>query len=88
MQERLLVLLLTLLVAGHAAAADDAFPDAPGASAALLGNVDFAVDTDGVHVAGVRLGGVHACGAYLDELGFAARHDVVCARRRAASGGG
>ena len=76
MRERLLLLLSTVLIACNAAAADDALPEAPGpASAALLGNVDFAVDTDGVHVADVRLGGVHACGAYLDDLGFSARRD-------------
>jgi len=41
-------------------------------STALLGNVDFAVDADGVHVSSVRLGGAHACGSYLTKLGFVA----------------
>lgn len=69
-----LIILLAMTVANTAFAADDPVgqPSAA-ASAGLLGNVDFAVDRDGVHVSGVHLGGVHVCGAYLDELGFSAR---------------
>ena len=54
-------------------AADNPAPQTPAAgSADLLGNVDFAVDRDGVHVSDVHLGGLHACSAYLDDLGFSA----------------
>jgi hypothetical protein len=68
-----LITLLAFAVAGTALAADDSVGPAPQvANADLLGNVDFAVDRDGVHVSGVRLGGVHACGAFLDQLGFSA----------------
>jgi hypothetical protein len=68
-----LITLLAFAVASTALAADDSVgAAAQGANADLLGNVDFAVDRDGVHVSGVRLGGVHACGAFLDQLGFAA----------------
>ena len=67
---------LALVVAGAAYAqtveTSTAHP-APPPSTALLGNIDFAVDGDGVHVSSVRLGGSHPCGAYLDSLGFAAQ---------------
>ncbi len=38
-------------------------------SAALLGNVDFAVDASGLHVSSVRLGGLYPFGAYTDRIG-------------------
>jgi hypothetical protein len=72
---RLVVVTLTGVLAGFASA-QSALPreadTAPVPSTALIGNVDFAVDADGVHVSSVRLGGTHACGAYLADLGFAA----------------
>jgi hypothetical protein len=71
-------LALSCALAGGAEAADgqaDTRAGGPAAapSTALLGNVDFAVDDAGVHLSNVRLGGLHPCGAYLDDLGFAAR---------------
>lgn len=38
-------------------------------SASIIGNVRFAVDTSGVHVSDVRLGGQYPFGAYMDRIG-------------------
>lgn len=65
-------LALALAGAAHAQPVETlATHPAPAPSTALLGNIDFAVDGDGVHVSSVRLGGSHPCGAYLESLGFA-----------------
>lgn len=68
----LLTMLVLAVTQGPDARAQSADVEPPAKpSAALLGNIDFAVDGDGVHVSGVRLGGAHPCGAFLDELGYA-----------------
>ena len=83
---RFILTMCTFAAASAVAAEVPLATPAPGAD--LLGNVNFAVDRDGVHVSEVRLGGVHACGAYLDALGYGARptdDDGVAASRGGAA---